>query len=447
MLTILGAYRSLTVSLHQPVYGYANNYDMVRLQGCPQIWPDDPNFDPVNLSQSRLAPFTNYRHTVIDTPCYPSSELIFVYSALLTSPSWHQRQSIDIRHIGTTKALLLLAAVLCCSALLLRGRHWQALLINSALYAAVLSDLGVTLFFNTFFTEFSAVFFYYLTLWGVFFVIKSPQAAATLVLLLLGLCGLAFSKAQHLPLTCAVTVGVGLFLLYRQQANSLLCKLLLLPLLCCAISSQIHPSTANQDFYAVNRTNSLLNHASSQPGLIKQFLPAECEKLAGKTWYFARGEQVQKCLLAPDSASHLTILRAALADPLAVANNYLFRIYNVKNWQYNYLGQIGGADMQPVTPPTLSLLQLLKKMPHLLFVIAWLGFLLLPLLPKLSSELRGILLFCAFTQAASYFIALTGDGLSEIAKHSHLSTVSFLSILTIISCCLLWQVGIALKRR
>ena len=43
----IGIIRMFLVILHSPLLGYANNYDMVRLQACQQIWPSDPMFSLV----------------------------------------------------------------------------------------------------------------------------------------------------------------------------------------------------------------------------------------------------------------------------------------------------------------------------------------------------------------------------------------------------------------
>lgn len=424
----LGAWRSLELATQQPAIGYGNNYDMARVQSCHDIWPIQMHIDTETLSNSHQAPVSRYEQRVVDTPCYLSSESLFVQLALWTSNEWQHEQTVSIQQIGTTKAVCMLLAVLLCGVLLIWHRQWQAWLINSVIYTAVLSDIGVTLFFNTFFTEFAAVFFLYLSIWGIYFCAKNRRCNTGLVLAAIGLSGLAFSKAQHLPLVLTLCSGLLLLLCWRKTA------VMRAVLLAAIVASSIglafvnHPSTSNTQVSSLNRTNTLFNLASLQPELVGKFLPPQCEKFAGETWYSTQGSEQQDCMLSP-KYSYKDIYFAAFKQPVTVIKNYFERINQVKHWQFNYLGQVEGGKHQAIEAPQLSFSKLLQALSDNSFTLLWLACLLIALLPNANTAVRASIFACACVQLLSYSIAFFGDGLAELPKHSHLSTVSMLCLI------------------
>lgn len=424
-LMLFGSQRTFDVVGHHPLYGYANSYDMVRLQGCHQIWPEHPDVPP--LKSYVTAPVERYQHAQHTTICFPSSELIFTQLALLTSPEWLSQQRLHLRHIGQIKTLVLLAAVLFCSGLLILHGQWLALLANSLIYSFVLSDIGVTLFFNTFYTEFSAIFFMYLLLWGGYLLFVPTAFEQGRILSIVGLAGLALSKAQHMPLACALAIGLVALLLLTKHQLKRVWPIAAVTLLAAVLGVFMHPSTSSEQVKSVNRSNALYGLAATQPELVEAFLPAVCRQFAGGSWYHAVANHKEECTLT--TAGHGQILLKALQQPVAVLDHYWRSIGQIKAWQYNYLGQIANAERQSITPPSYSAMHALNLLDPQHYRYLWAAGLLLALVAWRNAPWRALLLTCAAIQLGSYVIALTGDGFSELAKHAHLSVAAQLMLL------------------
>lgn len=59
LLLVSGSIRIFQVVLHEPLYGYANQSDMGRMQYCFGIWPQQPSINPYAAHLS--APFSFYK--------------------------------------------------------------------------------------------------------------------------------------------------------------------------------------------------------------------------------------------------------------------------------------------------------------------------------------------------------------------------------------------------
>ncbi|MBK8289481.1 MAG: hypothetical protein IPK95_13365 [Cellvibrionales bacterium] len=109
LLLFIGIGRIFSLVMHNPVLGYANNYDMIRLQACHQIWPSDRI---VNITAGTpAAPLRRYtldKH--VDTPCFPSSELLFTSIGIEAGKLKNHVTGevlISIKTIGLVRAIFL----------------------------------------------------------------------------------------------------------------------------------------------------------------------------------------------------------------------------------------------------------------------------------------------------------------------------------------------------
>lgn len=162
LLLFMGIGRIFSLVTHNPVLGYANNYDMIRLQACHQIWPSDRI---VNITAGTpAAPLRRYtldKH--VDTPCFPSSELLFTSIGIEAGKLKNLVTGevlISIKTIGLVKAIFLAMTAMLISLYFYKRKMYAALLANGLIVGIALSDPGITLYLNTFYTEFSAVYFF-----------------------------------------------------------------------------------------------------------------------------------------------------------------------------------------------------------------------------------------------------------------------------------------------
>src|SRR5579862_1724141 len=164
-LLALGAVRMGWLVAHQPVLGYANQFDTGRTSACLGLWPDIPA--PDRYAAHRAAPFARYvEGERRPDECYISSEIAF---AALAMTAWKlaaqqglaSGESMDLRFIGITKALALFVLALIFTVALSERQSWMVL--HALLFAVVLCDPTVTLWMNSLYTEFGAVFFAYLS--------------------------------------------------------------------------------------------------------------------------------------------------------------------------------------------------------------------------------------------------------------------------------------------
>ena len=225
LLIAAGAWRLFAVVGATPLLGYANQFDMRRTSACVGLWPDLP--PPAQLDAHPQAPLARYvRGERRPDECYPSSELLFVAPvAAIVSPG----EVIDLRRIGAVKAVLLVALALLLAALLRAQATWSV--AHAALFAIVVCDPMNALWLNTLYTQFAAVFFLYASLVLIVVIagrqiLSSPPPASILVLFAIALCGLGFSRQQHMLLPAVLALPVVMSL-WRPALRSALAILVL----------------------------------------------------------------------------------------------------------------------------------------------------------------------------------------------------------------------------
>lgn len=429
-LLFLGIGRMFSLVTHDPVLGYANNYDMIRLQACHQIWP---SVRTANVSVATpAAPIRRYtldKH--VDTPCFPSSELLFTGLGIEAGKLKNllsDHRFISIKTIGFTKACFLALTALLASLYFYRRGLYGSLLANSLVTLLVLSDPGITLYLNTFYTEFSAVYFLYLALLGVVILADRQWQPGCLPVLLAGLAGLALSQPQHTALAMLTGTLLALFALGKRQWLTALLLVIAMPLI---LQTAWHITPQDGSIQRANRINmagSLLGIAD-QP---EQFLanlgvPADCKVLAGKNAY-AAGIQKKNPCPELENVSKSTVLLALLKDPALLTHTLEQTLPQAKNWVFDRYGQVERGRTEPASRFQLTINDAIRLLPDDAF--RWLAFatVLLPMLFLVGSSLRGhknhdgcyFLLLLAALQWIVLGNALVTNGLVGIAKNMHL---------------------------
>lgn len=436
--------RGVLVLTHAPMIGVANNYDMIRVQGCIDAYPDRPaDIEP--WSNSWEAPIKNYRfRDDVHPGCYFSSEALFAFALL---PALHviALHNVDgtfpLTAIGWLKFLCLISA--CCAvsiALLRRGKDSYAL-ANSLLAASVLFDPAVTIYFNTFYAEFSAVLFAYLAVASAFIVLLEKKPGYLwLIVCAVATALMCVSKLQH--------VAFGLFMLAMlfvalRLSKTAVSRPVLIVIGIGAIvggSAQwLHmraPQTVSMNH--ANLTNTVLQAIlgrSRAPATTAERLglPVRCAQYAGQNW-FSPGFDVKHPCPEVFEVSRIRFLYLAITEPKTIERILFGGIQRARPWIPDYLGKVEGGKLAPLPPDFFSWSAVLDRLSQGWF--RWL-FVLPPLIASAivwrqrrrqpASAPAFVLVLCACYPWFALLTVVFGDGYADTAKQFHLGMTALLA--------------------
>jgi hypothetical protein len=197
---------------HQPLLGYANQFDMGRTSACFGMWPDLP--EPGRYEAHLRAPVARYvegEHRPDE--CYASSELLFAGIGmaawkLAADAGLAPPAAMDLRHVGGVKALGLVLLALVFTLMLRQRPAWM--LAHAAVFALVLADPVVTLWLNTLYTEFAAVFLAYAAVMCLVVIAGiTPERGGWYVAFGLALLGLGCPPATRAAARLPVAAGLA----------------------------------------------------------------------------------------------------------------------------------------------------------------------------------------------------------------------------------------------
>jgi hypothetical protein len=466
LLLTFALLRMFALVLHTPTLGYANQYDMLRVSACLDLWPGS-KFD--NLSDAALqaatfdAPQPIYQRRVFDRHnCYWSSDVGLSALAMQTQQllAPHPNADIDLRWIGGVKTAVLVAAMLW-----LNGLFWlypRAAVLHALIAALVLADPFVMLYANTLYTEFGAVLGAYLAIAaaaGLSLTLDQasvkPRTLQWQVALVLGLALLGCARVPHAPLALALALVV-LWFFWRQLKRFpyQLAFLLLLPL-ALGTSVAVRNQHALIGVSQANATNTLfftILPAADDPRALAQDLGLRptCGEMAFSSWYLKRATDV-----ARDCPEAYQFSRARLAWVLITQPKIGLRVLanglaQSRGWRVAYIGEVAGTSW--ARAPFWSLANLVPRLPYFvylglaLFVLsltvlgvckpaAWAQFLPYRTQRCLSTPQRLLLAQLGVVAVLPLLIALLGDGYTELPRHAHLSTVALPSLLLVLLGC------------
>ncbi len=462
VLLLLAALRMLTLVLHSPVVGYANQYDMLRSSACLDFWPgaSAAKIADIDLEiATPKAPIPVYQHRVFDrSNCYWSADVALTSAALALHRMAIGGNDVDLRWIGTFKTALLLAAVVWLNALLWPHPHATAL--HALVAVLVLADPFVMLYANTLYTEFGAVLGAYLTIAGALSWRLSSDLSThsqpdlrrqrrAIDALLLGLASLACARVPHAPLA-VILAAVLLYFAWQaprqtgtaqRQFPRALAVALLLPLI-------LGSAVAARNQYALagvaqaNASNTLfftvLPSAPDSIALAQALgLPAHCGELAFSSWYLRRETDV-----ARDCPEAFGFSRARLAVALATHPKTALRLLanafaQSRGWRVRYIGEQAGGDF--VRAPFWSVADLAPRLPYPMYVwltIFALCFGALGVANTKSVNSGALQISLALLIVALVFpllISLMGDGYTELPRHAHLALVALVALLLVLA--------------
>lgn len=445
LLLAIAVMRIGAVALHDPVAGYANQYDMVRSSACLGVWPDVP-VDERALA-SLEAPIENWtRGERIAASCYPSTDVALgaVAFGLGDLLGFDDGGRFDLRVLGGFKALLL--GVLLIVVQHRYRTHPGAALVHGALAAMVLADPANTLYLNTLYTESGALAGAWLAVAAIAGVaLDRARVGGWGALFLLGLVLLAGSRVQHLLLPIGLVLLWWLLPIARDRSGRLV-GTAAVPIALLGIALAWHNQGRFDAIEQANRWNSFFGAiapASADPArlLARLDLPiASCEPLVHSTWYLRRGRDAMVECPAAFALGHLAIAGALLREPATLVTVFARGAARATTFRLPYLGELAGADRGRLGPGPLGLTASvgdpLERAPFPAVVVL----IAAPLLLGVGAGVR--LIRGAFTgaerragavavdaalaalagmTATTWASSVLGDGFSELARHLHLA--------------------------
>lgn len=438
------------VVLHQPLAGYANQYDMVRTTDCLGLLPDA---DVPYAAATAAAPIERYWRGHARGPgCLPSSEVVIAGLALgldtlSDTLGLTDAGSISLRQIAVLKALLLL--------LTLAGLQWALraqpaiACAHAAVAALIIFDPFNTLYLASFYTEFSALWAAWLAIalpltWRhlpAAGLVRRPVGHGPVILWALALALLTASRFQHvlLPAILLFWVVVRPTLQTGWRRRIVVWALLAtLPVLALQISVQ----RGHVGIRAANVHNSLFGAAlpAAQDAALltaRLGLPPRCAELVHTTWYLPRGRDLLRDCPEAMQLSRLRWSLTLLADVPAMLRMTGRGVLLSGQWRPSYLGELAGQSFVALPPGGLgvSLAAGVSNLPFWALLIFWAVPMLAPLLlwlvgPAPNVELRpqlrsgaelSLLSVLGLIIGLSWGVSIVGDGYSELARHLHLA--------------------------
>lgn len=436
LLLLIGLVRIFTLVLHDPLLGYANQYDMARTSACVDLWPSSPV--PERYAAHQSAPLPDYvEHHAPGAHCYRSSAVVFVLGAKLLVAAANvtglvAEDRFPLRAVGIVQALALVALVLAfCRAE--RARPW-ARLTHAAVFAVVLADPANTLWLNTLYTESATLFFAYaIAGLAALATITRPGRTAAMAMIV-ALAGLASSRQQYAPFAVVpllilapcwwrnarvawIGAALGLAAAWALQSSSL------------ATMPAIRAAN-DHDFYLGAALPAVRNEPQA---LARLGLPADCRAAIGSNWYVGMGADPQQQCTEVASLGRVGFLRLLPGDPLLPLRILLRGLPESQAWVQHYLGMIAGESfgdlsLRPTWLST-SLADATERLPLAVYLLAFaaiaagFAYALIAWVraprssPSDDDWLRSVIIVSAIALYAPVS-AVFGDGYVEVARHS-----------------------------
>lgn len=443
LLLIMGVVRIGWMAGHQPVLGYANQFDMGRTSACFGLWPDQPA--PGRFGAHREAPLARYvEGERRPDECYVSSELLFTATAIaswklaaaagVASPS-----AMDLRYVGVVKATALVLLALIFTILLRERPAWM--LTHAAVFAVVLADPMVTLWLNTLYTEFAAVFFAYAAVICLVIIAgDNPGGHRRHVAFGAALLGLGLSRQQHALLpACLLLLAWPLI---WQNARRLALPLAIAASAVVVLQAVVIPRPPS--IAAANNVNvvlgTLLPAAGDEASALSQLgLPAGCAAVVGATWYVTMGESLGARCPAVMTLPGLRVVKLLAAEPMIAVRALMKAAPLSQPAILRYIGieedklYASLKDQDPVF--AFSIASLVERLPVAIYLGALLATLVAFAIALFAWMFTAIgrgspspdtVLLGALGGIFAYAIltSVFGDGLVEFPRHAHLANVS-----------------------
>jgi hypothetical protein len=455
--------RMASVVVQMPMIGYANQYDMARTSACIGLWPKQERRDEANPQ----APVRIYVQGPTQAElCYPGTDVAIAVAA---KAAWTLAASLDLAHpsefdlrwVGLLRLVLfVIAAFLVAFALI--HQPWVAALHALSLLMVFSDPIG-TLFFNTLYSEFSAVFGSYLV-FGALLMATADRSNASFAmrqgLLMVGLLALLFSRAQHLWLPLLLVLPMAAFDWRAHISRGFVPLMVSAVVLALACGIRFTSNTAPAPELAkANAVNAVFAaHLPAYPdagrALLRMGLGPDCRKLVHTSWYRRRGYDVDSVCPEVFDVSRASLLSSLMREPAALIRLAALSMVASSGWRMGSVGEVEGQIDARIDADDVFLGGSVSRLVDRLSFRAYVFFWALPLVAGLFAGTMlaigrsgapmnardgdfvrtnlGVLSMAALITAYAWASSVFGDGTSELARHLHLgqlfSMVAWLAI-------------------
>ncbi len=439
LIFFLGVFRIFFVVLYSPVLGYANNFDMIRIQSCHQIWPSKSDVDAG--ARTYEEPLEDYKFKNIGLGnCYPSSELFFTYlgeyliKALQYISFLDDDNGFSVKNFGVLRGVFICLVSWFFLYYYALRKNFVLVYFYALFFSLVIADPANTLYLNTFYTEFSALFFCYLSVSMCFLLCNTGDYRSFFIgIFAISLCGLGFSKPQHIALP------VVIFIAFLVGSYSRLMKIKFMVFLILVLVLGV---TAFQAYFRQTNTMFSVNYANATDTFLWTVLPAatdanqaakilglpsSCIDHKGKNWYTPGIQEQHPC---PEvlQVSRVRILWLSIHDPQFFLTVTRQGLAQLRPWLLQDIGSIGDRNLGFANELVFSFSDWLNKIPQKIFNAIFLMpivimiFGLIMGLKNKTSRSCGFVVFSLLVVLSYvvFYSSLFGDGYADLAKHSHL---------------------------
>jgi hypothetical protein len=429
-----GLLRVILLIAHIPLIALANSYDEVRYTACFNLYPERAHAVPPSQN-SPEAPFARYAFRSDDNPmCYWSSELLFqgaVVAIYRAQQAFADMSAYSVRWIGTLKFAALFGVWFGFTIAWWRRREWGPALANGLLLPLLFADPANTIYLNTFYAEWTALFALY-TLSGLVLLYHDRPATRWAQALLAGAAfALATSKIQHLllPSIFAVLVlGLGFVHARRWpwQGNAVL--LGALAGLALQVVQLQRDSDAIRAIDMFNRADvtftGLLPNARDPAVAARELgLAPDCLRFIGTRAWQMDDYPAHACPQLANVTRGRELLLLLHEPDMAVRMGW-HGVLGLDTWLAPGLGLVEGGDFQKLPDGFFSISDVLSAAPPLRALVLGgppLALILLSL-ARIGRSRQRLLLYTALTvttMLATLGITVLGDGLADTPKQGH----------------------------
>ncbi len=455
------------VLLHQPLAGFANQFDMIRTTDCLGLRPDAAVAHGVATMDAPVSRYIEQPEPV-ESGCLPTTEVAISALAigideLGDSLGVGDPQSLPLRLIACIKALMLLFALAWVDRRL--RAYARVRVVHAWIGALFLVDPFNSLFLAGFYTEFSALLSAYLALaLPLIWLVRARAPAAIEILSWASVLGaFAMSRFQHAMLPCLMLLWL-LWLAWRRGWP--LGRLILWPsiVLAAALCFQLQLQSTRTAIADANRWDSFfgaaLPAAHDPLHFVRQLgLPDQCAELTHTTWYLRRGRDARVECPQAFQLSRVRWLSHLAMQPRGSLEFLGRGVMLSGQWRPTYLGELAGRSTARMAPGHsglgASLSGGIAALPFVALCVFW----TLPLIllaqiaisrrnspspspdqpdePDLQGALVWIVPMLAMMVVLGWAASLVGDGYSEVARHLHLAAnatfiASFLLVIRLV---------------
>lgn len=437
----LGIFRVFFVVLHSPVLGYANNFDMIRIQSCHQIWPSGSDVDAGARTYEK--PLEDYKFKNIGLGnCYPSSELFFTYlgeyliKTLQYVSFLDEDNGFSVKIFGVLRGFFICLAAWFFLYYYVLKKNFVLVFFHALFFCLVIADPANTLYLNTFYTEFSALFFCYFSVSMCFLLCNIGEHRSFLIgIFAVSLCGLSLSKPQH------IAVPIIIFIAFLIGSYSRLMKIKFIVFL---VLVSVLGVTAFQAYFRQTSTMFSVNYANATDTFLWTVLPAatdanqaakilglpnSCVEHKGKNWYTPGVQEQHPC---PEvlQVSRVRILWLTVNDPHFFITVTRQGLAQLRPWLLQDIGSVGDKNLGFANELIFTFSDWLNKVPQHFFNAIF----LMPIMTMVlglvtglknknkTSRSCGFIVFylLVILSYVIFYSSLFGDGYADLAKHSHL---------------------------